>query len=82
LQSGCKSGICGHSASAFGNSVSMPIAALGLLGHCNGYRATVAVICNTKKWPLVPTLKRLCYEMALMMKKLTVTLALHMENPL
>ena len=34
------------SASAFGNSVSMPIAALGLSGHCNGYRATVAVICN------------------------------------
>ena len=24
----------------------MPIAALGLSGHCNGYRATVAVICN------------------------------------
>ena len=24
----------------------MPIAALGLAGHCNGYRATVAVICN------------------------------------
>ena len=47
MQSGCKSGICGHSASAFGNSVSMPIAALGLSGHCNGYRATVAVICNS-----------------------------------
>ena len=46
MQSGCKSGICGHSASAFGNLVSMPIAALGLSGHCNGYRATVAVICN------------------------------------
>jgi hypothetical protein len=46
LQSGCKSGICGHSASVFGNSVSMPIAVLGLSGHCNGYRATVAVICN------------------------------------
>ena len=25
----------------------MPIAALGLSGHCNGYQATVAVICNT-----------------------------------
>jgi hypothetical protein len=49
LQSGCKGGICGHSASAFGNSVSMPIAALGLSGHCNGYRATVAVICNRYK---------------------------------
>ena len=35
-----------HLWSAFGNSVSMPIAALGLSGHCNGYRATVAVICN------------------------------------
>ena len=46
MQSGYKSGICGHSASVFGNSVSMPIAALGLLGYCNGYRATVAVICN------------------------------------
>ena len=46
MQSGCKSGICGHSASAFGNSVSTPIAALGLSGHCNGYRATVAMICN------------------------------------
>ena len=46
MQSGCKGGICGHSASAFGNLVSMPIAVLGLSGHCNGYRATVAVICN------------------------------------
>ena len=26
----------------------MPIVALGLSGHCNGYRATVAVICNTE----------------------------------
>ena len=25
----------------------MPIAVLGLSGHCNGYRATVAVICNS-----------------------------------
>ena len=33
-------------ASVFGNSVSMPIVALGLSGHCNSYRATVAVICN------------------------------------
>jgi hypothetical protein len=48
LQSGCKGGICRHSASAFGNLVSMPIAALGLSGHCNGYQATVAVICNTR----------------------------------
>ena len=47
MQSECKGGICGHSASAFGNSVSMPIAALGLSGYCNGYRATVAVICNS-----------------------------------
>ena len=46
LQSGCKGGICRHSASAFGNLVSMPIVVLGLSGHCNGYRATVAVICN------------------------------------
>ena len=46
MQSGYKGGICGHSVSAFGNSVSMPIVALGLSGHCNGYRATVAVICN------------------------------------
>jgi hypothetical protein len=29
----------------------MPIVALGLSGHCNGYRATVAVICNTKREP-------------------------------
>ena len=48
MQSRCKGGICGHSVSAFGNSVSMPIAALGLSGHCNGYQATVAVICNRK----------------------------------
>jgi hypothetical protein len=26
--------------------VSMPIAALGLSDYCNGYRATVAMICN------------------------------------
>jgi hypothetical protein len=25
----------------------MPIAALGLSGYCNGYRATIAVICNS-----------------------------------
>ena len=53
MQSGCKSGICGLSVSAFGNSVSMPIAALGLSGHCNGYRATVAVICNSgQRFPI------------------------------
>ena len=26
----------------------MPIAALGLSGHCNGYWATVAVVCNNR----------------------------------
>ena len=26
----------------------MPIAVLGLSGHCNGYWATVAVICNSR----------------------------------
>ena len=26
----------------------MPIAVLGLSGHCNGYRAIVAVICNNR----------------------------------
>jgi hypothetical protein len=30
------------------HSVSIPIVALSLSGHCNGYRATVAVICNTE----------------------------------
>jgi hypothetical protein len=34
--------------SAFGNSVSMPIVVLGLSGHCNGYWATIAVICNIR----------------------------------
>jgi hypothetical protein len=46
LQSRCKGSICEHPVSAFGNSVSIPIVVLGLLGHCNGYRATVTVICN------------------------------------
>ena len=32
LQSGCKSGICGYLASAFGNSVSMLIAILVAIG--------------------------------------------------
>ena len=35
-----------YSVSVFGNSVSMLIAALGLSGHSNGYRATVAVARN------------------------------------
>ena len=35
---------------------------------------------SAKKWPLALPPKQLCYEMALMMKELTVTLALHMEN--
>jgi hypothetical protein len=38
--------VLGYSASVFGNSVSMLIATLGLSGHSNGYRATVAVIRN------------------------------------
>jgi hypothetical protein len=38
----------GLSASAFGNSVSMLIAVLGLSGHCNGYQATGPVICNSR----------------------------------
>ena len=46
MQSGCKGGICGHLASAFGNSVSIPIVVLSLLGYCNSYWATVAVIYN------------------------------------
>ena len=58
MQSGCKGGICGHSASAFGNSVSMPIVALGLSGHCNGYRATVAMICNMNGG--IITIQKLC----------------------
>jgi hypothetical protein len=33
-------------ASVFGNSVSMLIATLGLLGHSNGYQATVAMARN------------------------------------
>jgi hypothetical protein len=36
--------VLGYSASVFSNSVSMLIATLGLLGHNNGYQATVAVI--------------------------------------
>src|SRR5580692_9379225 len=35
-----------YSASVFSNSVSMLIATLGLSGHSNGYRATVAVVRN------------------------------------
>ena len=31
----------------------MPIVALGLSGHCNGYWATVAVICNSPKLQLL-----------------------------
>ena len=31
----------------------MPIVALGLSGHCNGYRATVAVIYN-RPWTVQP----------------------------
>jgi hypothetical protein len=31
----------------------MPIAALGLSGHCNGYRATVAVICNINTFMVI-----------------------------
>ena len=46
MQSGCEGSICRHLASAFGNSISIPIAALGLLGHYNDYWATVAVVCN------------------------------------
>ena len=42
LQSGCKSSICGYSASAFGNSVSMLIAIL------SGYRAIIAMIHNSR----------------------------------
>jgi hypothetical protein len=40
--------VLGYSASVFGNSVSMLIAALGLLGHSNGYQATVAIARNRK----------------------------------
>jgi hypothetical protein len=38
-----------YSASVFGNSVSMLIATLGLLGYSNGYWATVAVARNSKE---------------------------------
>src|SRR5580692_8597599 len=37
---------------------------------------------RAEKWPLAPPPKRLRYEMALMMKELTVTPALRTENPL
>jgi hypothetical protein len=40
--------VLGYSASVFGNSVSMLIATLGLSGHSNEYRATVAVIRNNR----------------------------------
>ena len=40
-------GFCRYLASAFSNLVSIPIVALGLSGHCNGYRATVSMIYNT-----------------------------------
>src|SRR5580692_6251561 len=40
--------VLGYSASVFGNSVSMLIAALGLLGHSNGYQATVAIARNNR----------------------------------
>jgi hypothetical protein len=39
--------ILGYSASLFGNLVSILIATLGLSGHSNGYRATVAVAHNS-----------------------------------
>jgi hypothetical protein len=38
--------VLGYSASVFGNSVSMLIAALGLSGHSNGYQATVTIARN------------------------------------
>ena len=40
--------VLGYLASVFGNSVSMLIAMLGLLGHSNGYRTTVAVARNIR----------------------------------
>ena len=39
--------ILGYSASVFGNSASMLIVMLGLSGHSNGYRTTVAVARNS-----------------------------------
>ena len=39
--------VLGYLASVFDNLVSMLIAMLGLSGHSNGYRATVAVARNT-----------------------------------
>jgi hypothetical protein len=38
--------VLGYLASIFDNSVSMLIITLGLSGHSNGYRATVAMIRN------------------------------------
>jgi hypothetical protein len=38
--------VLGYSVSIFSNSMSMLIVTLGLLGHSNRYRATVAMICN------------------------------------
>ena len=38
--------VLGYSASVFGNSASMLIAMLGLLGNSNGYQATIAVARN------------------------------------
>ena len=38
--------VLGYSASVFGNSASMLIAMLGLSGHSNGYRTTVAMARN------------------------------------
>jgi hypothetical protein len=45
--------ILGYSASVFSNSVSMLIAMLGLSGHSNGYRTTVAVARNNKELDFV-----------------------------
>jgi hypothetical protein len=43
----------------------MPIAALGLSGHCNGYRATVAVICNNQAYATVNNITNWGYHVTL-----------------
>jgi hypothetical protein len=50
--------VLGYSVSIFGNLVSILIATLGLSSYSNGYRATVAVICNSIGLELGVTVSR------------------------
>ena len=47
--------VLGYSASVFGNSVSILIMMLGLLGHSNRYRTTVAVAHNSNPLSYMPS---------------------------